>query len=136
MSVNDTAEKSVLAGELYQNRVVYAVERSKSFPKLLVLYGWIPFFPNRLLRNHLPKLLIRILGICSFYERNLETNQQLICNTIQQYFDKLIEFTQMSDSDIGLLAAIQALILLQILRLFDGDIRQRANAEHIHPFFL
>lgn len=136
LSVNDRAERSVLAGEIYQQRVVYAVERFKSFPKQLVLHGQVPFIHNRLLEKYLSKPLARILGICSFYERKSETNRQLIYSTIQQYADELIEFTQMADSDIDLLASIQALILLQIIRLFDGDIRQRANAEHVQPFLV
>ena len=65
-----------------------------------------------------------------------ESQKQLIYSTIQQYADELIGFAQMADSDIDLLASMQALILLQIVRLFDGDIRQRANAENIQPFFV
>jgi hypothetical protein len=136
LSENDTPGKSVLAGEIYQHRVVYAVERFKSFPTQLVLRGQNPFIHNRLLGKHLSKPLSRILGICSFYQMKSEANKHLVYSTIQQYADELINVPPMAESDMDLLAVAQTWILLQIIRLFDGDIRQRSNAEHAHPFFL
>jgi hypothetical protein len=136
LSANDTAGRSVLAGQIYQHRVVYAVERFKSFPTQLVLQGQNPFIHNRLLGEHLSKPLCRILGICSFYQIKSETNKHLVYASIQQYSDELIDIPQMAESDIELLAITQAWILLQIIRLFDGDIRQRSNAENAHPVFL
>lgn len=136
LSANDTAGRSVLAGQIYQHRVVYAVERFKSFPKQLVIQGQNPFMHHRMLGEHLSKPLCRILGICSFYQMKSETNKHLVYSSIQEYADELISVPQMAESDMDLLAITQTWILLQIIRLFDGDIRQRANAEHAHPFFL
>lgn len=136
LSANDAAGRSVLAGQIYQHRVVYAVERFKSFPTQLVLQGQNPFIHNRLLGEHLSKPLCSILGICSFYQMKSETNKHLVYGSIQQYADELISVPQTAESDMELLALTQTWILLQIIRLFDGDIRQRANAEHAHPHFL
>lgn len=136
LSADDTAGRSVLAGQIYQHRVVYAVERFKSFPAQLVVQGQNPFMHNRLLGEHLSKRLCRILGICSFYQMKSETNKHLVYSSIQQYADELIGIPQMASTDTELLAITQTWILLQIIRLFDGDIRQRANAEIARPFFL
>ncbi|PCD23205.1 hypothetical protein AU210_014728 [Fusarium oxysporum f. sp. radicis-cucumerinum] len=136
LNPHDTAERSVLAGEKYQGRIVYTIEQFKSYPKQLVLHGQVPFIHRRVVEKYLPKPLTRILAICALYERKSETNQQLVYSTIQQYADELIDVTQLADSDIDLLSSIQAFILLQIIRLLDGDIRQRANAENVETFFV
>ncbi|KAF5582765.1 RAS small monomeric GTPase [Fusarium pseudocircinatum] len=136
LNPHDTAEKSVLAGEKYQRRIVYTIERFKSYPKQLVLHGQVPFIHRRLVEKYLPSPLTRILAICALYEKKCETNQQLVYSTIQQYADELIDLTQLADSDVDLLSSVQAFILLQIIRLLDGDIRQRANAENVETFFV
>ncbi|KAF4448438.1 hypothetical protein F53441_8161 [Fusarium austroafricanum] len=89
-----------------------------------------------LLEKHLPKPLGDVLGLCALYGTKSEANQQLVYRTIQQHADQLVAMAQMADSDINLLASVQALILLQIIRLLDGDIRQRANAENLQPFLV
>ncbi|KAF5711123.1 RAS small monomeric GTPase [Fusarium mundagurra] len=136
LNPHDTAEKSVLAGEKYQRRIVYTIERFKSYPKQLVLHGQVPFIHRRVVEKYLPPPLTRILAICALYERKCETNQQLVYSTIQQYADELIDLTQLADSDADLLSSVQAFILLQIIRLLDGDVRQRANAENVETFFV
>ncbi|CVL03379.1 uncharacterized protein FMAN_15225 [Fusarium mangiferae] len=136
LNPHDTAEKSVLAGEKYQRRIVYTIERFKSYPKQLVLHGQVPFIHRRVVEKYLSPPITRIFAICALYERKCETNQQLIYSTIQQYADELIDLTQLADSDVDLLSSVQAFILLQIIRLLDGDIRQRANAENVETFFV
>ncbi|EXA34380.1 hypothetical protein FOVG_14362 [Fusarium oxysporum f. sp. pisi HDV247] len=136
LNPHDTAERSVLAGEKYQRRIVYTIEQFKSYPKQLVLHGQVPFIHRRVVEKYLPKPLTRILAICALYERKSETNQQLVYSTIQQYADELIDVTQLADSDIDLLSSVQAFILIQIIRLLDGDIRQRAIAENVETFFV
>ncbi|KAF5584108.1 RAS small monomeric GTPase [Fusarium subglutinans] len=136
LNPHDTAEKSVLAGEKYQRRIVYTIERFKSYPKQLVLHGQIPFIHRRIVEKYLPPPLTRTLAICALYEIKCETNQQLVYSTIQQHADELIDLIQLADSDVDLLSSVQAFILLQIIRLLDGDIRQRANAENVETFFV
>ncbi|KAF5676711.1 RAS small monomeric GTPase [Fusarium circinatum] len=136
LNPHDTAEKNVLAGEKYQRRIVYTIERFKSYPKQLVLHGQIPFIHRRIVEKYLPPPLTRTLAICALYQTKCETNQQLVYSTIQQHADELIDLIQLADSDVDLLSSVQAFILLQILRLLDGDIRQRANAENMKTFFV
>ncbi|KAF5553477.1 RAS small monomeric GTPase [Fusarium mexicanum] len=133
---HDTAEKSVLAGEKYQRRIVYTIERFKSYPKQLVLHGQIPFIHRRIVEKYLPPPLTRTLAICALYQTKCETNQQLVYSTIQQHADELIDLLQLAETDVDLLSSVQAFILLQIIRLLDGDIRQRANAENVETFFI
>lgn len=136
LNPHDTAEKSVLAGEKYQRRIVYTIERFKSYPRQLVLHGQVPFIHRRVVEKYLPPPLTRILAVCALYEAKCESNQQLVYSTIQQHADELIDLTQLADSDVDLLSSVQAFILLQIIRLLDGDIRQRANAENVETFFI
>jgi hypothetical protein len=131
---NDSPSKSVLAGDIYQERIVYTVKRIKSYPSLLARQAQTPFIHSSLYRDTLPRVMQDVLGACALYGQKRETNQPLVFGVISAAADRLLN----DYSPVGLaaweqLAAVQALVLYQIIRLFDGDIRQRADAERAIP---
>ncbi|KAH8627197.1 hypothetical protein IG631_16965 [Alternaria alternata] len=70
------------------------------------------------------------MSACALYSMKTEANQALIFSHMQQKCQQLITNTNaQSASKTELLAALQALLLYQMIRLFDGDIRLRALAE-------
>ncbi|KAH8698787.1 hypothetical protein BGW36DRAFT_376733 [Talaromyces proteolyticus] len=130
ITINDSPTRSVLAGEIYQERIVFSIKRMKSYPGLFVRQCQTPFINKRLYTENLPDAIQDVLGICSLYNQKNESNQNLIFRTISYKVKNLIDnYTPVGMSAIQHLASIQALILYQIIRLFDGDIRQRADAE-------
>jgi hypothetical protein len=123
-------KRSVLAGEIYQERIVYCVRRLKEFPSLLVRQGSTPFIHHSLYAGNIPMMMQDALGICSLYGQKGEQNAALVFRAISHKASRLVEdYSSIGASPMDQLAAVQALTLYQIIRLFDGDIRQRADAE-------
>jgi hypothetical protein len=131
---NDSPRKSVLAGEIYQDRVIYAVKWLKSLPGRFVGEGQTPFIHKTLYGLHPPHAIQDILGACALYTQKNEANQGLVYRNLTQQADRLVE-NYANSSALEQLASVQVLALLQIIRFFDGDIRQRADAERTEPLF-
>lgn len=131
---NDSPSKSVMAGDIYQERIVYTVKRIKSYPSLLVRQGQTPFIHSSSYRNTLPRAIQDVLGACALYGEKRETNQPLVFGVISAGADRLLnDYPLVGLAAMEQLAAVQALVLYQIIRLFDGDIRRRADAERANP---
>lgn len=132
---HDSPRKSVLAGEICQDRVIYAVKWLKSLPRRFVVEGQIPFIHKSLYGLHPPHAIQDILGACALYIQKNEANEGLVYRNLTQQADRLVE-NYANSSALEQLAAVQSLALLQIIRFFDGDIRQRADAERTESLFL
>jgi hypothetical protein len=71
-----------------------------------------------------------LLGISALYCQKSPQNQTIIFSILDSQISSLIESSKSSLwSTTDYLVGVQVLIIYQIIRLFDGDIRQRANAE-------
>ena len=126
----DATSMNVLAGEIYQGRIIYAVKRIKAYPSLLVKNGSTPFIHKRLYSEYMPPAIQDALGICALYGQKTKQNQSLVFQTICLKAAHLIaSYIPQGLSAIEQLAFTQALVLYQIIRLFDGDVRLRADAE-------
>ena len=131
---NDSPSNSAMAGDIYQERIVYTVKQIKSYPGHFVRQGQTPFIHSSLWRDRLPRAIQDVLGACALYGEKRQTNQPLVFGVISAAADRLMsEYPLVGTTAMEQLAAVQALILYQIIRLFDGDIRQRADAERANP---
>lgn len=135
IAVNDSPTRSVLAGEIYQERVIYAVKWLKCLPRLFVVQGQTAFIHKSLFSTQAPHAIQDALGACALYARKNEANQALVYRNLSQQVDRLGR-NYADSSALEQLASVQAMTLLQIIRYFDGDIRQRADAERTEPLFL
>lgn len=71
-----------------------------------------------------------LLGICAMYSQKTPQNQAVIFSMLDSRVSSLIYSSKVSTwSKKDRLLAVQALTSYQIIRLFDGDIRQRVLAE-------
>lgn len=136
VGVDNTAPtRSVLAGEIYQERIISAVKQFKTWPGMLASHGHIPFIHARLYTHHLPSVMQEALGVCSLYSQRNSQNEHLVNRCISQAARRLItehcESDNMSPTD--QIASVQALCLYQIVQLFDGDIALRSQAEAAGP---
>ncbi|KAL1851799.1 hypothetical protein Plec18170_006102 [Paecilomyces lecythidis] len=131
LEFNGTPTRTVLAGEIYQERIIYSIKRMKAYPNLLVREGHTPFIHKKLYTDTIPPPIQDALGICALYNEKNENNENLVFQTISRKAKHLIETnSQPGLSLVERLSSVQALILFQIIRLFDGDVRQRADAEN------
>ncbi|KAB8211763.1 hypothetical protein BDV34DRAFT_184259, partial [Aspergillus parasiticus] len=128
--LGNSPDNAVLAGEIFQERIVNAVKRLKVYPDLFVREGKTPFIHPGLYQDHPPGSIQDALMVCALYKEKNKANEAWVLRGINSKTAGLLDRSAQSQLPVlEQLAAVQALILYQIIRLFDGDIRQRAEAE-------
>ncbi|KAJ4295128.1 hypothetical protein N0V90_007138 [Kalmusia sp. IMI 367209] len=74
---------------------------------------------------------------CAIYSTKTDQNAFVAFTVIESKANELLRSPdQESWTPLDLLAAVQALLIFQFIRLFDGDIRQRAQAERAEPILV
>ncbi|KAJ5105268.1 hypothetical protein NUU61_002615 [Penicillium alfredii] len=130
IDLGNSPDNTVLAGEIFQERIVNAVKRLKAYPDLFVREGKTPFIHPDLYHDSLPESIQDAMMLCALYKEKNEANEAWVFRCINSKTASLLDrLAQSPQLVLEQLAAVQALILYQIIRLFDGDIRQRAEAE-------
>ena len=110
--------------------MTYLVNNIRSYPAMFVFQGRTPFIHSRLYHVGLPKKMQDAFAICAIYLTMTENNKLTVFHIIEEMVAELIhESNEASWSIADNLAGVQALILVHIIQLFDGDIQQRALAE-------
>ncbi|KAH8596290.1 hypothetical protein B0O99DRAFT_110933 [Bisporella sp. PMI_857] len=89
-----------------------------------------PFIHSSSYQQKPPEAYQGLLGVCAMYSQKTPQNQSIIFSMLDSQVFRLIykaksEYWGAEEYLLG----VQAMIMYQIIRLFDGDIRQRANAE-------
>jgi hypothetical protein len=113
-----------------QDRVEFVAKRLAMAPKTFSEQGQTMFIHRFLFQERSPAALQDALSACALYSLKNVDNQALVFRNLEQRQHQLIANTDiLLASEMDLLEALQALILYQIIRLFDGDIRLRAQAE-------
>ena len=110
--------------------MTYLVNNIRSYPAMFVFQGRTPFIHSRLYHAGLPRKMQDAFAICAIYLTMTENNKLTVFHIMEEKVAELIhESNEASWSIAENLAGVQALILVHIIQLFDGDIRQRALAE-------
>ncbi|KAJ5917672.1 hypothetical protein N7466_011226 [Penicillium verhagenii] len=132
---NTAPTRSVLVGEIYQERIISAVNQFKSWPSMFAMRGHTPFIHARLYTHQLPLVMQEALGVCSLYTHKNSQNEHLVNRCISEAARRLIrEYSETGNmSPTEQLASVQALCIYQIVQLFDGDIALRSQAEEAGP---
>ena len=120
-----------------QARVEFAAKRLAVVPKTFCESGQTMFIHRLLFQERNPPALQDALSACALYYLKNTENQGLVFRNLEHRRQQLIANTDpLRASKMDLLEALQALILYQIIRLFDGDIRLRAQAEADEPVLI
>ena len=106
-----------------------AVHQFKTYPDKWLKEGKAPFIHAALYASNMPKALQDAYCACAIYATKTENNEHIVFSIIEAKATELLRSYNPSWTSLDLLAAIQSLLIFQIIRLFDGDIRQRALAE-------
>lgn len=88
----------------------------------------LPFIHPSSYQTTVPQEYQDLLGVSAMYLQKNAENQQTIFAMLDRSVSRLL-LGASSWTVEELLLATQALVVYQIIRLFDGDVRQRANAE-------
>jgi hypothetical protein len=119
----------ITTGAIYQARVQFAARQFKTYPEIFYKRGQAPFIHRHLYTEHTPAVIYDALSCCALYSAKNSDNESLVFGDVSRKARELVERQQVFHSPLDLLASIQALLLYQIIRLLDGDIRLRAEAE-------
>jgi hypothetical protein len=111
-----------------------ALHRFKTWPDKWVKEGKAPFIHPRLYTAGMPRSLQDAYAACAIYCTKTEQNESVAFTVIEAKANELLHSPERSSwTTMDLLAAVQALLIFQFIRLLDGDIRQRASAEKAEP---
>lgn len=109
-----------------------AVHRFKTWPEKWLQEGKAPFIHPRLYSTDMPKALQDAYAACAIYSTKTDQNAFVAWTVIESKATDLLRSPdQDSWTPLNLLAAVQALLIFQFIRLFDGDIRQRMSSLHL-----
>ncbi|KAI3541628.1 hypothetical protein CSPX01_07436 [Colletotrichum filicis] len=137
---------------LIANRLQYALDEIKKVPTTVVMENQAPWSHPCLYRAHMPRdmqgkylmspspkstihgknLTVHspdAQACCALYIAKNKINSSFVLRTIQARAHELLA-SPMPKNRLDILARFHAILLYQIIRLFDGDISMRASAQH------
>ena len=88
----------------------------------------LPFIHRTAYKDTVPSVYRDLVGVSAMYCQKTPENLSVVFAMLDDNISRLIAKSPSWGPE-DLLLGTQALIVYQIIRLFDGDIRQRANAE-------
>lgn len=113
-----------------QEQLDFCVSQFKDIILQLVHQNRAPFIHHDSYQLVPPVAYQDLLGVSAMYCQKTLQNQTVIFSMLDSRISSLIGSSKSSLwSTKDYLIAVQAMIIYQIIRLFDGDIRQRAKAE-------
>lgn len=116
-------------GIISNPQIDFCVSQLKKWISSFVLYNQTPFIHMLSYQDESPVVYQDVLSICSLYMHETQRNRSMVFRILDL---KIASLMQQSTTWVAIeefLLGLQALLLYQIIRIFDGDIRQRANAE-------
>ncbi|GKZ65178.1 transcription factor gsfR2 [Aspergillus niger] len=120
-----------------QARVEFAARRLAAVPQTFSEQVQTMFIHRVLFQERRSPVLLDALSACALYRLKTPQSQGLVfCNLEHRRQHLIANMDPSLASKMDLLEALQALILYQIIRLFDGDIRLRAQAEADEPVLM
>ncbi|KAJ5615192.1 transcription factor gsfR2 [Penicillium hordei] len=127
----------IISDTTAQARVDFAAKKLAMVPKIFSQQGQTMFIHRILVQDRSPPVLQDALSACALYSLKNTENQVLVFRNLEHKRQQLIaNIDPLLATKTDLLEALQALILYQIMSLFDGDIRLRAQAEVDEPVLL
>lgn len=124
------------ANPTVQSRVEFAAKRLAALPVTFASQAQTVFIHRTLFQRTNLSALQDALSTCALYSLKNPSNRTLVYQNLEHKRNQLVASIDPSNiSTISLLTAGQALLLYQIIRFFDGDIRLRAQAEADEAIF-
>ncbi|KAK1573589.1 uncharacterized protein LY79DRAFT_525532 [Colletotrichum navitas] len=118
--------------EMISSRLQYALDEMNKVPASTVLENQAPWSHPYLYRAHMPREMQDAQACCALYIAKNSSNSRFVLRTIQARAHELLSSPTPRDR-LSILARLQAALLYQIIRLFDGDVSLRASAQQTLP---
>lgn len=117
-------------------RVNFMTKRLAMIPRAFAQHGHTIFIHRMQFQQNPSVALYDAMSACALYYMRGPMNEAFVFGNLELKCQQLISSINTNISFVTkteLLAALQALLLYQMIRLFDGDIRLRAHAEFDQP---
>ncbi|KAK6611961.1 transcription factor cys6 protein [Botrytis cinerea] len=117
-------------------RVNFMAKRLAMIPRAFAQHGHTIFIHRMQFQQNPSVALYDAMSACALYHMRGAMNEAFVFGNLELKCQQLISSINANISFVTkteLLAALQALLLYQMIRLFDGDIRLRAHAEFDEP---
>ncbi|RDW72866.1 hypothetical protein BP6252_06773 [Coleophoma cylindrospora] len=111
-----------------ESRIYYGTQLLKTAPATMVLKNSTPWCHPLLYKDNMPKSMLDAHASCALYLAKNDINKQTIFRAINARVRDLLCAPE-PVTPFEKLARMQSLILYQIIRLFDDDVRFRAQGE-------
>lgn len=136
-------DDTVMTGDIYMPRVHYVAVRMKTWSAMFAQRSTTPFIHRSFFSGvgggghgavgceESEDVMLEALSTCALYATGNRENGRAVFELVRRKATRLVEGKGDGKwkGPGELLASLQALLLYQIIRLFDGDIRLRADAE-------
>ncbi|KAJ5745165.1 hypothetical protein N7520_010347 [Penicillium odoratum] len=114
--------------DIIASNLQFAIDILARSPKMMVLENRTPWCHPKLYQNYMPRAMQDAFACCSLYMSKNDVNAAVIMALFDARIIDLISSPEPTTT-IEILARVHALILYQVMRLFDGDIRSHATAD-------
>ena len=123
-------DNTVTSGAVYNARVLFGAKQLKSLPNIFFQRGANCFLHRHLYEEHSPVIIQDAFSASALYAGRNMSNESLVWADINRKTRDLVQNSEPTFSTSRhLLASVQAMLIYQMIRLFDGNIRQRVDAE-------
>lgn len=105
----------------------YIVSTIKFYPSSFATDNHTPWMHRHLYKDHMPASIQSCFTVCTLYSNMTSSNKTSVFRVLWQNIGELRECVVTTDGE--RLARVQALLLYQIVCLFDGDVTLRSLAD-------
>lgn len=123
--------------------IYHIINRVKNFTSSIATQNAAPFLHRYLYRSHTPKCILTCFSVSVLYANRTPANMPMVMRAIHSGVKELVDgetgrsglmaCVGGAKKPIDRLARTQAMLLYQIIRLLDGNITLRAQAERDIP---
>jgi len=113
---------------LNRDQVSYVIAGLLAFPASMAYAGVTPFIHKNLYDAHEPEAYQDCVALCALYMTKTARNRSILSNSIGRKIS-LLTSASTTWTLIEHLAAVQALLIYQVIRLFDPDLSLHSAAE-------
>ncbi|KAH7197613.1 uncharacterized protein B0J16DRAFT_328630 [Fusarium flagelliforme] len=119
-----------------RSRVGYTVDAITNLYRDFAKTRRLPFIHPRLYGSNLPKTLLAAFSAASAYSARTPENKGWVCKLIADMAKDIHREGECASTPGEKLARVQALVVLDSIRMFDGDVTMRATSERELPQFM
>lgn len=119
-----------------RSRVGYTLERITNLYRDFAKTRRLPFIHPRLYGSNLPKTLLAAFSAASAYSARTPENKGWVFKLIADMAKDIHREGERASTPAEKLARVQAMVVLDSMRMFDGDVTMRATSERELPQFM